>query len=88
VHKRHEVPDDVEAVTIPADATRDGRVWLPRLLVATGLAVSNGEARRAVAAGGVRLDGEPVTDADAEFESEALQGKVLSVGRRRFVRLT
>ena len=32
----------------PMRPCEDGRVWLPRLLVATGLAASNGEARRAV----------------------------------------
>ena len=67
----------------------DGAVWLPRLLVATGLAASNGEARRAVSGqGGVRLDGEPIDDADAELRArKRLRGKVLQLGRRRFVRL-
>jgi tyrosyl-tRNA synthetase len=87
VHREHVVPDDVPEMPIPDAALRDGRVWLPRLLVAAGLAGSNGEARRAVQGGGVRLDGEPIDDADAEFEPEALRGKVLALGRRRFVRL-
>jgi len=87
VHRQHEIPDDVEEVAIPAGVVKDGRVWLPRLLVATGLAGSNGEARRSVAQGGVRLDGEAIADADAELELDELQGKVLSVGRRRFARL-
>ena len=64
-----------------------GKVWLPKVLVGTGLAASNGEARRAVQQGGVRLDGVPLDDPEAEFEPEALRGKVLQVGRRRFVRL-
>ena len=89
VHKDHEIPDDVPEIVIdPAWAGDAGRaVWLPRLLVATGLASSNGEARRAVQGGGVRIDGAPVDDADAELELDRLRGKVLSVGRKRFVRL-
>ncbi len=87
VHKQHELPDDVPERPIPADALRDGKVWLPKVLVGTGLAASNGEARRAVQQGGVRLDGVPLDDPEAEFEPEALHGKVLQVGRRRFVRL-
>ncbi|MGZ8602289.1 MAG: tyrosine--tRNA ligase [Actinomycetota bacterium] len=87
VHKQHAVPDEVRELPIPDAALRDGRVWLPRLLVAAGLAGSNGEARRAVQGGGVRLDGETLDDPDAEFDVDALRGKVLAVGRRRFVRL-
>ena len=88
VHKQHELPEDVPEHPIPADALRDGKAWLPKVLVGTGLAASNGEARRAVRQGGVRLDGVVLEDPEAEFESEALRGKVLQVGRRRFVRLT
>lgn len=87
VHREGEIPDDVPEVSIPADALREGRVWLPRLLVSTGLASSNGDARRAVAQGGVRLDGEVLRDPEAELDPEALYGTVLQVGRRRFVRL-
>jgi len=88
VHKEHELPDDVPERPIPAESLRDGRAWLPKVLVGTGLAASNGEARRAVLQGGVRLDGVPLADPEAEFEPETLRGKVLQVGRRRFVRLT
>jgi tyrosyl-tRNA synthetase len=89
VHKDHEIPDDVSEVVIdPAWAGEGGgAVWLPRLLVATGLAGSNGEARRAVQGGGVRIDGAPIDDVDAELELDRLRGKVLSLGRKRFVRL-
>ncbi|CAN5777071.1 tyrosine--tRNA ligase [soil metagenome] len=87
IHKQHEVPTDVVEVAMPDDAIRDGRVWLPRLLVATGLAASNGEARRSVQGGGVRLGPEVLEDPDAELEVDAVRGEVLSVGRRRFVRI-
>ncbi|MEX1264080.1 MAG: tyrosine--tRNA ligase [Actinomycetota bacterium] len=88
VHKRHEVPLDVPEVALnPGWVGEDGLIWLPRLLVGTGLADTNGEARRAVSAGGVRLDGTPVDDPDAEFDADSLRGKVLAFGRRRFVRL-
>jgi len=87
VHRDRSTPQDVPEMAIPADAIRDGRVWLPRLLVATGLAASNGEARRSLEQGGARLDGEPIADPDAEFTPADLNGRVLQVGRRRFVRL-
>jgi tyrosyl-tRNA synthetase len=88
VHKAHRIPDDVpEAAIDPAWAGEDGLIWLPRLLVGVGLASSNGEARRSAEQGGVRLDGEVLIDPEAPFALEALRGRVLQVGRRRFVRL-
>jgi tyrosyl-tRNA synthetase len=87
LHKQHGVPDDVPEVAIPQEALRGSVVWLPKLLVAAGLASSNAEARRAVQGGGVRLNGTVLEDPQAEFEVDALRGKVLGVGRRRFVRL-
>jgi tyrosyl-tRNA synthetase len=88
VHRAHEVPGDVSAVAIPPEAIRNGVVWLPRLLTLTDLAASNGDARRLIEQGGVRLDGQAVTDPEAEFKTEDLAGRVLQVGRRRFLRLT
>jgi tyrosyl-tRNA synthetase len=87
VFKRHEAPQDVPEVVLPSDAVRDGKVWLVRALVASGLAPSNAEARRAIVQGAVRIDGEQITDPELELPREELSGKVLQVGRRRFVRI-
>ena len=88
IHREHEVPADVEEVAIPPEAAEDGRVWLPRLLVALGLASSNSDARRRIEQGGVRLDGSPVTDPGFEAPADELLGKVLQVGRHRLRRLS
>jgi tyrosyl-tRNA synthetase len=89
VHRDRETPEDVEEFELPADWTRGegGLYWLPRVLWGLGLATSKGEARRLIEQGGVRLDGAPVTDPDAELPRDQLAGRVLQVGRRRFVRL-
>ena len=87
VHREHEIPDEVPDVAVPPGAIRDGKVWLPRLLAETGLAASNADAKRLVAGGGVRMDGETLSDPDAELGIEEIKGRVLQVGRRRFVRL-
>ena len=81
------MPQDVPEVTLPADVVADGTVWLPRALVAAGLAASNGEARRAIEQGGVRMDGEVVSDPALELDPGSLVGSVLQVGRRRFARI-
>ena len=88
VHRDRELPEVVDDVAIPDGAVENGAVWLPRLLVALDLASSNGDARRRIEQGGVKLDDEPVTDPAFEIGREELAGKVLQVGRRWFGRLT
>jgi tyrosyl-tRNA synthetase len=87
VHRDRELPEVVPDVRIPDGAAEDGLVWLPRLLVALDLASSNGDARRRIEQGGVKLDDEPITDPGYEARREDLMGKVLQVGRRWFGRL-
>jgi tyrosyl-tRNA synthetase len=88
VFRSREVPRDVAQHRLAEDwAGEDGRYWLPRVLSGVGFASSKGEARRLIQQGAVRLDGEVVTDPEAEFERDALIGRVLQVGRRRFARL-
>jgi tyrosyl-tRNA synthetase len=61
---------------------------LAAILNASGLCKSNGEGRRKIAEGGVRIDGDRITDAEAIFQSpEELQGKVLQLGKKNFMRL-
>jgi tyrosyl-tRNA synthetase len=58
------------------------------VLSASGLCSSSGEGRRQLQGGAVRLDGDRVTDVNSSFETvEELQGKVLQVGKKKFVRL-
>ncbi|MHB8868266.1 MAG: tyrosine--tRNA ligase [Thermoleophilia bacterium] len=87
VFREKEWPGDMEEVSLPEEALPGSTVWLPRLLVGIGMASSNGEARRLIEQGGVRLDNQVIVDAAAEYEFERLRGLVLQVGRRRFVRL-
>lgn len=61
---------------------------LAYILCVSGLCKSTGEGKRKIQEGGVRLDGDRITDVDTTFASVAeLQGKVLQVGKNKFVRL-
>jgi tyrosyl-tRNA synthetase len=80
VFQQRQLPDDMPEQTLSAPTN------VVDLLVLTGLARSKSEARRLVQQGGVRLDGERITDITHEV---AVKGEaVMQVGRRRFVRLT
>ena len=58
------------------------------LLGTTPLCSSSSDARRQIKGGAVKLDGDKVTDPNVEYGSpDELLGKVLQVGKKKFVRL-
>ena len=58
------------------------------ILGASGLCKSSGEGRRQIQGGAVRLEGDRINDVNLTFDSpEQLDGKVLQVGKKKFVRL-
>jgi tyrosyl-tRNA synthetase len=79
VHK--EAPDEILEVPLPEG---EAPVWLPGALKEAGLVASTSEARRLLAQGAVRLDGERVEG--EELPGSQLAGRVVKVGKRRFVR--
>jgi len=79
--RQKEIPADIPVLHL----TADGPVWICRLLGEAGLAESNGEARRLIQQGGVKLNGEKLVDADLEVE--ALGELILQAGKRRFARV-
>ena len=58
------------------------------ILSASGLCQTSGEGRRQIQGGAVRLDGDRLSSVDISFNSpDELEGKVLQVGKNKFVRL-
>jgi tyrosyl-tRNA synthetase len=78
-----ERPQDIEEAEVPV---ADGIVHLPEL-IAGAFGGSRSQARRTIAQGGVRLDGEPVAPDVVDLPAAALHGAVLQVGKRQFRRL-
>jgi tyrosyl-tRNA synthetase len=79
VHIEHGVPDEIETLTLPA-----GPAHLPAVL-AERFGLSRSEARRLLAGGGVKVDGEALSDLDVD--AAQLAGRVVQVGKRRFARV-
>jgi tyrosyl-tRNA synthetase len=67
-----------------ADVPEDDPVHLPALLVELFRVPSTSEARRLIAQGGVKLNGDVVSDLDVP--RSALGGALLQAGKRQFVR--
>jgi tyrosyl-tRNA synthetase len=81
------VPEDIPRWDIdPAAGDDRDAILLPQLL-GSGFDLSSSEARRLIKQGGVKLDGETVAPDILELPREALAGKVLQVGKRRFLSL-
>jgi len=83
VHQERKLPQDVPRHTLGEPAN------VVDLIHALGLAPSKSQARRLVQQGAVRLDGEQIRDIKHEIagDTAAGEGRILQVGKRRFVRL-
>ncbi len=82
VVREGKAPEEIPEAPLPADDP----VHLPKLLAENGLASSTSEARRLIAQGALRIDGEVVSELD--IPRDRLDHAVLQAGKRRFLRLT
>jgi tyrosyl-tRNA synthetase len=78
------VPDDVPEIRLSSAA--EG-VWIVQLLADANLVPSRSEARRMVRQGAVSVDGVPVRSEDDRISLNSTEGRLVRVGRRRFVRV-
>jgi tyrosyl-tRNA synthetase len=83
IHVDRKPPEEMETVEWPRDS---GRVHLPALL-SRAFGISTSDARRSIAQGGVRIDGHPLGDGALDVDGDEIDGKVLQLGKRRFVRV-
>jgi tyrosyl-tRNA synthetase len=91
VHVAREVPEDIPEISLrDADGVpeegADGEAHMPAL-IAGAFEISTSEARRLIAQGGVKLDGESLAPERLDVPVRELSGRVLQVGKRRFARL-
>jgi tyrosyl-tRNA synthetase len=80
---RREVPENAPVVELPDRA----EIWIVDLITLAGFASTNGEARRFIKGGAVRVGGEVVRDEKLSLETGDLAGTVLQVGKRRYAQL-
>jgi tyrosyl-tRNA synthetase len=81
--KQGVLPDDMPEVTV---ASADGHLGIAQLLKQAGLVASTSEANRMVDQGGVKLDGEKVSDKALQLKAGAVV--VAQVGKRKFARIS
>jgi tyrosyl-tRNA synthetase len=79
---KKEMPDEIEESSIAA-----GTYKVADLIVQTNLAASKGEAKRLIEQGGVKMDGEKVSDAKADFTINSGDDFIFQVGKLKFLRV-
>ncbi len=79
---KKETPDEIEEKTIDA-----GNYKLVDLLVQTNLAASKGEAKRLIEQGGVKVDGEKISNVQADIDLISEKSFLIQVGKRNFLRI-
>jgi len=82
VHQKRELPDEMPTFTPPDGATE---MVLQELLVKNGMATSNKDAQRTAEEGGIRIDGEKVTNAKSKINLR--DGMVIQRGNRHFLKI-
>src|SRR5947199_10450808 len=94
LHVRRGIPEDIVELPLPL-YPRDDRfpgdnvspqgdeIWIVDLIKLAGFAKTNGEARRFIRGGAVRLDGKVISEERLSLPAAELVGKVLQVGKRR-----
>ena len=78
-----ELPEEIEEAVVDGGG---GPVHLPAV-IAEAFGRSRSDARRAIAQGGVKLDGEPLAPDVLDVPEHALHGRVLQLGKRQFRRI-
>jgi tyrosyl-tRNA synthetase len=82
VVREHKAPDEVQEASLPPGDP----VHLPALLVGHFGIGSTSEARRLISQGGVKIDGQAVTEVDVPRPQ--LEGALVQAGKRRFMRFS
>jgi tyrosyl-tRNA synthetase len=80
--KENEIPDEMPQVSY---TLADGGVLLARAMTEAGLTRSNGEGKRNIEGGGVKLNGERVSNVNLELTAGGEY--IVQIGKRRFARI-
>lgn len=82
IFRKGGAPDEIAVAPLP----EGDEIWIPGALLQAGLVASNGEGRRMLDQGAIKVNGERVDD--ETVPRSVLVDAVVQVGKRRFVRFT
>lgn len=85
VFQQNALPEDIPEVVLGKGELENGKLWIVKLLTRLDLVPSNGEARRMVGQGAVKIDGQKVEGAGVDVD--VTDGMIVQVGKRKFARV-
>ncbi|MDP5273323.1 tyrosine--tRNA ligase [Chengkuizengella axinellae] len=86
VFQKRALPEDIPTIDISTEELDNGALRLINLLVLLKLQSSNGEARRSITQGAVRINEEKITDVNAVITPN--DGDIVQVGKRKFAKIS
>lgn len=81
IFSKNLIPEDINEIKLILED--DGNYWVPKLLQLLGLVSSTSDGKRMLDQGGVKINGEKITDNNLKVEN----GMVIQVGKRKFVKI-
>jgi tyrosyl-tRNA synthetase len=84
VFRERRPPEEIEELTLTPDGS--GSIHLPALL-APALGISRSQARRLIDQGALSIEGDQLRAGSYDLPSERLDGRIVQIGKRRFLRL-
>lgn len=85
VFQQRALPDEIEEIGIDPALLSEGSIKLSKLLVALQLQSSNGEARRSIQQGAVKINEQKLTDPQTDVALN--DGDIVQVGKRKFAKV-
>jgi len=85
VFKNKLYPEEIKELEIKKDVLKDGKRGIVNLVKDSGILGSTGEAIRMVRQGGVRVNGEKISDPHIDLTVE--DGMIIKIGRLNFIKL-
>lgn len=77
-----QMPDEIDEFSVDSQNYK-----IVDLLLQTNLTASKGEAKRLIEQGGVKIDGEKISDTSAEIEVATEKSFIIQVGKRKFLKV-
>jgi len=86
IFSSRETPSDMPTLSVSAAELKENKIWILKLLTASGLVASKSEAQRLLRQGAVELDQQKISDPNLDVGIH--EGSVLQIGKRRFVKIS